>query len=505
MANRLGRSRRPYRPLADVLVLAGLGAVVATLLTTARLQPVLPAAPTHELLTLCAAGVGTGAAILGVVAARLLDDHRPAWIAAALVLYSAVVLPLSAAGTAQAGGPHRSSMLVVYLTALALMVLSVRPPAVLGAWGCWLLAGLGAVTGASVLVLPATGSVLGLVDEPVLTVGVLIGWTGAAVAFAVAGVHERSKPRLRVGLGLVVVAVAQLYRVSVDLPTPNLSFDGLRLLGLAVVLLGLGQLVARGLRGLQSANWEQQDELAAAATHLERASRASAERDHELRNGLAGLAGITHLLSADPGQVDHEPLRQAVLRELGRLLALVDAEAPGAGEPAGYPVERVLAERVELRASARPAGGGEVELRTEGDLRAAGDPDVLAQVVTNLLVNCDRHAPGAPIAVTAVRRAGEIVVEVRDRGPGLPPGVPGESVLERGARDGAAGGQGLGLHISAELLARSGGRLTLRTVGDPTGCVAEVVLPAVAGITSDEPLVADQRPSAVSSGLPDNR
>ena len=42
------------------------------------------------------------------------------------------------------------------------------------------------------------------------------------------------------------------------------------------------------------------------------------ERSHELRNGLAGLAGITHLLSAEGGE-DHERLTDAVLAELGRL------------------------------------------------------------------------------------------------------------------------------------------------------------------------------------------
>jgi two-component system OmpR family sensor kinase len=249
----------------------------------------------------------------------------------------------------------------------------------------------------------------------------------------------------------VVVAVAQLYRVSVGSATPNLPFEGLRLVGLVAVLVGLGQLVTCGLRRLQTRNWDQQEELSAAVLHLERAREMSAERDHELRNGLAGLAGVTHLLSADLGEVDHEPLRQAVLRELGRMLALVDGDRSGAQE---YLVEQVLAERVELRRSAGAAGVGAVELRTERDLRVAGDPDVLAQVITNLLVNCDRHARGAPITVTAARRGPEVVVDVRDHGPGLPAGVSGESLLERGARDAAAGGEGLGLHISAELLAR---------------------------------------------------
>jgi two-component system OmpR family sensor kinase len=506
VANQFGRSRVPYRPLADVLVLTAASAVVSALLATDRLQGVLPPAPTHGLLTLAAAGVGAGSALVGVIAARVLDDQRTAWIAAALVLYSVVVLPLSAAGTAVPGGPYRAPMLIIYLTALVLLGMSVRPPALLGGWGCWVVAGLGAAGAVVALAVPDASAVLLVVDDPVLTISVLVGWTGAAVACAIAGIRERNAPGLRLGLGLVLVAVAQLYRVAADRPTPDLPFDGLRLLGLVVVLTGLVQLVAGGLRGLKSRTWEQEEALAAAVTHLERAREVSAERDHELRNGLAGLAGVAQLLSAEPERSgEHEPLRRAVLKELGRLLALVDGDAPAPPGPAGFLVEDVLRQRVELRRSAGFEGVGEVELRPAEGLRAAGDPDVLAQVVVNLLANCDRHARGAPITITTRRRDAEVEVEVRDAGPGLPRGVTGESLLERGTRDEAAGGSGLGLHISADLLARTGGRLTLRDAGSPAGCTASVYLPAVVDVTSHGPLVADQRPPVVSSGSADNR
>ena len=45
-------------------------------------------------------------------------------------------------------------------------------------------------------------------------------------------------------------------------------------------------------------------------------------------------------------------------------------------------------------------------------------------------------------------------------------------MLERGIRDEAAGGSGLGLHISRQLVAREGGTLTLRSVDEPRGCLA---------------------------------
>jgi two-component system OmpR family sensor kinase len=498
VANQFGRSRAVYRPIADVLVLAGVGAVVSALLGSDRLAPVLPPAPTHGLLTLAAAGTGAGSAIMGVIAARVLEDKRTAWVAAALVLYSAVVLPLSATATTPPGGPYRAPMLVIYLTALVLLAASVRPPAALGGWGCWVVAAVGAVGGLIVLNQPDASAVLEVIDDPLMTVCVLVCWTAAAVAFAIAGIRERSAPGLRLGLGLVIVAVAQLYRVTAQVASPNLPFDGLRLLGLAVVLLGLAQLVVDGLRGLQSCNTEQQEALVSAALLLDRAREASAERDHELRNGLAGLAGVAQLLSAESVGADEERLRQAVLKELGRLLALVDGDAPDE-RPEGFLVEDVLRERVELRRSAVDSRLSEVALRLEEGLRAAGDRDVLAQVVANLLANCDRHAPGAPVTVISRQEDAEVVVEVRDEGPGLPTGVTAESLLERGARDEAAGGTGLGLHISAGLLRRTGGVLTLRDAEPAPGCVASVRLAVVAEVIVDRPLVADQRPPVVSS------
>jgi two-component system OmpR family sensor kinase len=97
-------------------------------------------------------------------------------------------------------------------------------------------------------------------------------------------------------------------------------------------------------------------------------------------------------------------------------------------------------------------------------------------VVTNLLVNCDRHAPGRRHRPRVPgwgpsRRRGP------DAGPGLRAAL-GHDVLQRGVHDPRPAGSGLGLHISAQLIDREGGELDLRTVTDPRGCLATVRLPA---------------------------
>jgi len=195
------------------------------------------------------------------------------------------------------------------------------------------------------------------------------------------------------------------------------------------------------------------------------------------------------------GEVDarQQRLRQAVLSELGRLHTILDggAVAPDPGPREAYAVEPVLAGLVTLRRSA----GVPVALVAEPGLRACGDAAVLAQVVTNLLANCDRHAPGAPVVVRGYGHADRVVVEVRDEGPGLPVTL-GHDLLRRGVHDSAGGGSGLGLHISARLVDREGGELDLRTATKPLGCLATVRLPAAG---------AQDRPGAGRSGAAPTR
>lgn len=102
---------------------------------------------------------------------------------------------------------------------------------------------------------------------------------------------------------------------------------------------------------------------------------------------------------------------------------------------------------------------------------------MLAQVVSNLLANCDRHAHGTAVVIRAFRRGDRAVVEVADDGPGIPPDVA-EAVLRRGVRQGSGAGEGLGLHISRQLVEGVGG--ALRVLAAERGCVVEVELPVTA-------------------------
>ncbi|MGI8817077.1 MAG: ATP-binding protein [Pseudonocardia sp.] len=54
---------------------------------------------------------------------------------------------------------------------------------------------------------------------------------------------------------------------------------------------------------------------------------------------------------------------------------------------------------------------------------ADGSPTVLKQVLSNVLANCVRHAPGSPVRVQVGLRRDRIRLRVSDFGPGVPAGL----------------------------------------------------------------------------------
>jgi two-component system sensor histidine kinase CpxA len=91
-----------------------------------------------------------------------------------------------------------------------------------------------------------------------------------------------------------------------------------------------------------------------------------------------------------------------------------------------------------------------------------GNRELLRSAVENVLRNAVRYNPeDAPVAVSVVRVNGEIVISIRDRGPGVP-----ERELERifepfyrvaESRDRDTGGEGIGLAITAQVMKAHGG------------------------------------------------
>lgn len=89
------------------------------------------------------------------------------------------------------------------------------------------------------------------------------------------------------------------------------------------------------------------------------------------------------------------------------------------------------------------------------------DSVLIEQVLVNLLENAVKYTPPAsPITLSAWIEDEAVIVEVADRGPGLPPGEE-ERIFDKfyRVRPSAAGGAGLGLTICRAIVRAHGGRL----------------------------------------------
>jgi two-component system sensor histidine kinase KdpD len=94
------------------------------------------------------------------------------------------------------------------------------------------------------------------------------------------------------------------------------------------------------------------------------------------------------------------------------------------------------------------------------------DELLIEHLFINLLENAVRHTPpGTPVSIQAWPEDGSVVVEVADRGPGIPPGEE-EAVFAKFYQSGRVpnpgSGSGLGLTICRGIVAAHGGRIWVK-------------------------------------------
>lgn len=108
------------------------------------------------------------------------------------------------------------------------------------------------------------------------------------------------------------------------------------------------------------------------------------------------------------------------------------------------------------------------------------DAALIQRVLVNLLENAVKHTPdGTPIEIRARRLNGNVIIEVSDAGPGLPPIAPEKlfDPFERGRKESSVAGAGLGLALARRIVEAHGGRIEARP-RIPNGAVFAITLPA---------------------------
>jgi two-component system sensor histidine kinase KdpD len=192
---------------------------------------------------------------------------------------------------------------------------------------------------------------------------------------------------------------------------------------------------------------------------------------HDLRTPLAALVGLADTLQmtqpplSPPQQQVAASIRDSALRMNSMVDNMLDMARLEAGAVPmrrdWQPLEEVVGSA--LAACAPSLQGRPIHVRLADDLPLLSlDAVLFERVLVNLLENAAKYTPaGSAIDIEAVATSDLVTIHVDDHGPGLPPGR--EDTLfdkfERGAKESATPGVGLGLAISRAIVQAHQGRI----------------------------------------------
>jgi signal transduction histidine kinase len=234
------------------------------------------------------------------------------------------------------------------------------------------------------------------------------------------------------------------------------------------------------------------------AQRLAAIGQVAASLAHEIGSPLHVIAGRARFAAdrAEPHEM-RENLEviatqaDRITRVVEQLLSVARRRGPRI-EPVG--LEPVAQTVVELLGPQARHQGVDLQLDVAAPLaRTSGDPDAVQQVLFNLVLNAIQAQPNGgtvQVAVTEVEeldsigsRRPRVVIDVRDRGPGIPP-EDRETIFEPFATTkSGSGGTGLGLAVVREIVRQHAG--TVRALENPGGgAFFRVSLPSL-GDTGD--------------------
>ena len=281
---------------------------------------------------------------------------------------------------------------------------------------------------------------------------------------------------LALGLRSRVVApilsgAATIGAISVVRREPGAFRDGeIELLGL------LGRLVGSAIQNIRAYEAER--------TTVEELRRLSALRadfvslvSHELRSPMASVIGSARTLEQrwrELSPEQRESFLALISHETSRLAELIGDVLDTSRIESGtfsYSFEDVDLARL-VRDSAAAADHGQDEVTVEAVVReplpaVRGDRDRLRQVLVNLIDNAVKYSPpGDRVSVEAEQSDSRVVIQVRDRGPGISPEHQ-RLIFEKFGRanvaEHAKPGTGLGLFIARSIAEAHGGALEVRS------------------------------------------
>lgn len=213
---------------------------------------------------------------------------------------------------------------------------------------------------------------------------------------------------------------------------------------------------------------------------------------HDFRSPLASIKASAGAYLQNEAAWDPAALRElhaGIIREADRLNAVIgNLLAMSRLEADAWRPARELTSAWEVIEAAREGFSDEqnrrIQVPFQPELPEAWlDPVQMGQVLHNLLDNALKYSPpDAPVEVRTRATRGELLIEILDRGPGLPSGEE-QQVFTRfyrapGLQEGPVSGVGLGLSVCQGLVEAHGGTLTAEN-RPGGGAIFRITLPLV--------------------------
>ncbi|MDV5147943.1 HAMP domain-containing sensor histidine kinase [Streptomyces sp. SBC-4] len=231
-------------------------------------------------------------------------------------------------------------------------------------------------------------------------------------------------------------------------------------------------------RTFNSAAESLQKKVADMSAREESSRRFVADMSHELRTPLTALTAVTEVLEDEQDSLDPmiAPAVALVVSETHRLNNLVEnlmeVTRFDAGTARLVLDEVDIADQITACIDAR-AWLDAVDLDAERGIVAPLDPRRLDVILANLIGNALKHG-GSPVRVSVRTEDDELVIAVRDHGPGIPEEVL-PHVFDRFYKASASrprsDGSGLGLSIAMENALIHGGSITAANSTGEDGAV----------------------------------
>jgi PAS domain S-box-containing protein len=201
---------------------------------------------------------------------------------------------------------------------------------------------------------------------------------------------------------------------------------------------------------------------------------------HELRTPVTSIYGGTQLLLGRGARLDPETRNELLVNVAGEaerlqrmienLVAMARIERGGDfGGTRPVLIDRIIKQLVERERGLWP----EVTIKfvANGPVQmVAADEEYLAQIMRNLLSNAAKYSgAGSTVEVSLEDGEGEVIIRVRDDGPGIADEDAERlfGLYYRSARNASiAPGAGIGLFVCRELVATMGGRIWAKSLPD---------------------------------------